>query len=207
MSNILKIRVVLDVVEDVFRDIEIAADAPLLHLHAATLDAFGWDGDEMASFYRSNESWDRGEEIPLMAMPDGFEEAEESLDFEDMDLSATSRQTETPSMESKPVGHLLKAVNDRAVYVYDFLRMWCFYVELIEVLEPEEGASYPRLVGEFGEAPTPESREIDLMDLGDVEPEGPTSTGDAELDAYLNEDDEDDDVGHTSLDDLDYDLI
>ena len=207
MSNILKIRVVLDVVEDVFRDIEIEADAPLLHLHAATLDAFGWDGDEMASFYRSNESWDRGEEIPLMAMPDGFEEAEESMDFEDMDLSAGSGPTETPSMESKRVGHLLSKVNDRAVYVYDFLRMWCFYVELIEVLEPEGNASYPRLVGEFGVAPAPESREIDLGDLGELESEGPNSTGDAELDAYLNEDDEDDDVGHTSLDDLDHDLI
>ena len=207
MNNILKIRVVLDMVEDVFRDIEIEADAPLLHLHAATLDAFGWEGDEMASFYRSNDSWDRGEEIPLMAMPDGFEEAEESMDFEDMDLSAASSKTETPSMESKRVGHLLAAVNDRAVYVYDFLRMWCFYVELIEVLEPEAGASYPRLVGEFGVAPAPESREIDLGDLGELEAEGPTSTGDAELDAYLNEDDEDDDVGYTSLDDLDHDLI
>lgn len=110
-------------------------------------------------------------------------------------------------MESKPVRHLLAAVNDRAVYVYDFLRMWCFYVELIEVLEPETGASYPRLVGEFGLAPAPESREIDLGDLGGFEPEEPTSTGDAELDAYLNEDDEDDDMGYTSLDDLDHDLI
>ena len=55
MSKIFKIRVVLDVVEDVYRDIEIEANAPLLHLHAATLDAFGWQGDEMASFYRSNQ--------------------------------------------------------------------------------------------------------------------------------------------------------
>ena len=207
MKKILKIRVVLDVVEDVFRDIEIEGEAPLVHLHAATLDAFGWEGDEMSSFYRSNEQWDRGEEIPLMAMPDGFEDAEESLDFEEMDLSTSSGIADTPSMESKQVGQLFAEVNDRAVYVYDFLRMWCFYVELVEVLEPEEGASYPRLVGEFGVAPAPESREIDLGDLGYLEPKGADSTGDAELDAYLSEDDEEDEAGYTSLDDLDHDLI
>lgn len=203
MKKILKIRVVLDVVEDVFRDIEIEADAPLLHLHAATLDAFGWEGDEMASYYRSNEQWDRGEEIPLMAMPDAMDEAEEPMDFEDMDLSMGSGKSNPPSMESQRVGGLLSSVNDRAIYVYDFLRMWCFYVELVEVLDAEDGASYPRLVSEFGVAPAPESREIDL---GDFEPEESSSTGDAELDAYLNED-EDEGDGYTSLDDLDHDLI
>ena len=212
MSKIFKIRVVLDVVEDVYRDIEIEANAPLLHLHAATLDAFGWQGDEMASFYRSNEQWDRGDEIPLMAMPDGFEEFEEELDFEDIDLSATNRQDQTSSMESQRVSDMLSSAGDRAIYVYDFLRMWCFYVELIEVAESETGASYPRLAGEFGEAPAPESREVDLSDLGEMDMGRVerTSTGDAELDAYLNDDeedeDEDDEDRYTSLDDLDHDL-
>ncbi len=206
MKTILTIRVVLDVVEDVFRDIEIASDAPLTHLHAATLDAFGWYGDEMASFYRSNASWDRGEEIPLMAMPEGFEEEAEAMGFEDMDLSAAPRKAN--SMESLAVGDLLAQVNDRAVYVYDFLRMWCFYVELMDQKAPESGAQYPRLIHEFGTAPAPESREIDLGDLGglDTAP-GPQSTGDPELDAYLNDEEDADDVGgFTSLDDLDQDL-
>lgn len=206
MSTILSIRLVLDVVEDVFRDIEIEADAPLTHLHAATLDAFGWQGDEMASYYRSNEQWDRGEEIPLMAMPEGFDFEGETMDFEDMDLSAQPKAA--PSMETVKVGDLLKEVNDRAVYVYDFLRMWCFYVELIDVKSSEAGAVYPQLTGEFGVAPAPESREIDLSDLGDMGTDSrPMSTGDPELDAYLaGESDEDEAEGYTSLDDLDQDL-
>jgi hypothetical protein len=69
MSEIVKLRVILDVEADVFRDVEIARDATLLALHEAILAAFGWAGDEMASFYRSNESWERGAEIPLLAMP------------------------------------------------------------------------------------------------------------------------------------------
>jgi hypothetical protein len=206
MKTILAIRVVLDVVEDVFRDIEIAADAPLTHLHAATLDAFGWHGDEMASFYRSNANWDRGEEIPLMAMPEGFEEEDADMDFEELDLSASPKRAK--SMDAVSVGELLVAVNDRAVYVYDFLRMWCFYVELVDQKAPEAEAQYPRLTAEYGVAPAPESREIDLGDFGDIDAPGePDSTGDPELDAYMADGEDDDEPGgYTSLDDLDQDF-
>ena len=69
MDQVVKIRVILDVEEDIFRDIEIELDAPLMHLHLSTLDAFNWDNaNEMASFYQSNEAWDKGAEYPLMAM-------------------------------------------------------------------------------------------------------------------------------------------
>ena len=40
MDQVVKIRVILDVEEDIFRDIEIELDAPLMHLHLSTLDAF-----------------------------------------------------------------------------------------------------------------------------------------------------------------------
>ena len=50
MAAILKLRVILDTEEDIFRDIEIDMQAPLEHLHLATLDAFEWnDAREMAS--------------------------------------------------------------------------------------------------------------------------------------------------------------
>ena len=41
MSSIMRLRVILDTEDDVFRDIEIETDAPLMHLHFAVLDAFG----------------------------------------------------------------------------------------------------------------------------------------------------------------------
>ena len=69
MESIIKLRIILDATEDIFRDIEIDYDAPLMHLHLATLDAFEWNNaNEMASFYKSNEQWDRGDEFPMMAM-------------------------------------------------------------------------------------------------------------------------------------------
>jgi hypothetical protein len=64
------------------------------------------------------------------------------------------------------------------------------------------------LAEEFGKAPDQFSKEVDLME-GIEEPapedDGPLRTGDPELDAYLNEGEEDEDDGpsFTSLDDLD----
>ena len=194
MNSIVKLRVILDVEENVFRDIEIQRDAPLVHLHAATLDAFGWEGMEMAAFYRSNESWDRGEEIPLMAMPD---------------LEGGS----AASMESLTVGNLLPNLTARAVYVYDFLRMWCFYIEPVSEHAPAPGAGYPLLALEFGEAPAPSSRAPEGLDDADIlaalgveaDDDTPYRTGDPELDAYFDDDSDGEDDGpeFTNLDDLD----
>ena len=97
MESIIKLRIILDATEDIFRDIEIDYDAPLLHLHMATLDAFEWENaNEMASFYKSNEAWDRGDEYPLMAM-----------------------SPELPSMESATVKDLIPNLESKGLYVYD----------------------------------------------------------------------------------------
>ena len=50
---IYRIRIILDVEEDVLRDIEIEATATLEDLHHAITQAFGFLGNEMASFYKS----------------------------------------------------------------------------------------------------------------------------------------------------------
>jgi len=63
MSQIMRLRVILDTEDDVFRDIDIATNAPLMHLHFAVLDAFGWEAGELASFFQSDESWSRGKEF------------------------------------------------------------------------------------------------------------------------------------------------
>ena len=178
MESIIKLRIILDATEDIFRDIEIDYDAPLLHLHMATLDAFEWENaNEMASFYKSNEAWDRGDEYPLMAM-----------------------SPELPSMESATVKDLIPNLESKGLYVYDYLRMWCFYVEPVTIVTPQENVAYPSLLVEFGKAPDPLSKEPEglddpvLMETLFDEPgtasskEGRESTGDPELDAYLNDD-------------------
>ena len=127
---IYRFRIILDVKEDVLRDIEIEEIATFEDLHNAITQAFGFLGNEMASFYRSDQEWTQGEEMPLEAMD--------------------------PSQESCGVQALSSVIsNDQhhLIYVYDFLNLWTFFVELMEVGETITGTTYPNLIYAQGEVP------------------------------------------------------
>ena len=148
---IYRFRIILDSKEDILRDIEIEADASLEDFHYAIAQAFGFGGSEMASFYTTNKNWEQGEELPLLDMGE-----------------------ETTSMASRPVESFFSADNHHLIYVYDFLALWTFYVELMEVGEKSSGTLYPNLIFAQGEVPeeAPEkqfSAETDDFDLEEEE--------------------------------------
>ena len=187
--NLIRFRVIIDIEEDVFRDILIGRTASLEDFHRGILAAFDFGEGEMASFFQSDEHWGRGREVPLM------------------DMGMDDMGNAYPSMRTTAIEEIASKANDRMVYVYDFLRMWCFYVEVIGV-EEGDTPEFPLLAQEFGEAPDQFSKEVDLgMELDEPEEEdkGPLKTGDPELDAYLAGEEEEEDSGpsFTSLDDLD----
>ena len=41
----------------------------------------------------------------------------------------------------------------KLIYVYDFLSMWTFYVELAEIVDEAEGTDYPNLMFVHGQIP------------------------------------------------------
>jgi hypothetical protein len=187
--NIFKFRVIIDTEEDIFRDIEISTQDNFEALHKAILKAFDWEQGEMASFYMSNDTWDRGEEIPLMDMNMGGEAGGGG------------------SMKEIKLNEVVQKPNEKLIYVYDFLRMWCFYLELQSVKKAAPSVLYPILALAYGDSPEIDSKEMDLFDdlYVDEEPSKskPAKTGDPELDQYLEEQDEGFDDGMESLDDLD----
>lgn len=126
---IYRIRIILDVEEDVLRDIEIEATATLEELHLAITQSFGFLGNEMASFYESDASWQQGEELPLESMEQG------------------------PNMRGEPLNTVFTPAQHHLIYVYDFLNLWTFFVELKEVGEALSGMSYPNLIHNQGEVP------------------------------------------------------
>lgn len=172
-----RFRIVLDTLEDVFRDIEIEADASLEDLHNAIVQAFGFDGSEMASFYLSDDEWNQGEEYALFDMSDGYEPV---------------RMMNETSLDS-----ILSAEDTKMIYVYDFLSMWTFYVELADIGQEEPGMTYPNLMYSHGVMP-------------DTAP-------DKEFESDFDEDDADDDddfyeegfgdnyIDLDNLEDMDYD--
>ena len=139
--NIFKFRVIIDTEQDVFRDIEIETDSTFEQLHEAVLDAFDFESGEMASFYMSNEQWEKGLEIPLMDMAG--------------DAALSMKSTKLSDMLSKP--------SEKVLYVYDFMRMWIFYVELMEVKKDAPSTIYPRVALVYGDAPSQDSKEMDLF--------------------------------------------
>lgn len=123
-------RIILDTKEDVFRDIAIEEDATFEDFHNAITQAFGFGGSEMAVFYESDDEWQQGDSISL------FDMGEEDV----------RRMSDT----------LLKDVfshSSKMLYVYDFLNLWTFFIELIETDEPKPGNSYPMLLFTHGEVP------------------------------------------------------
>ena len=127
---IYRMRAILDTQEDVIRDFEIEASASLEELHDALSQSFGFAGNEMASFYRSDEQWNQGVEMPLVDMG-----------------------TDEKPLNDKPIEKILSESKNRLIYVYDFLNLWTFYVELIEIAHKEGSKGYPSIIFTHGEVP------------------------------------------------------
>lgn len=135
---IFRMRVILDTETDVIRDFEIEATSTLEELHDAVSQSFGFAGNEMASFYRSDENWIQGEELPLVDMGVGEE-----------------------TLNEKPLNNILSENENRLIYVYDFLNLWTFFVELMETAEKDHLKGYPSLIFSHGEVPeTPPDKDF-----------------------------------------------
>lgn len=132
---IYRIRVILDndTEDAIFRDVEIRETSTLEDFHNVITQAFGFDGTEMASFYLSDDNWSQGEEISLFDMSEG----NESIRL----------------MNETTIDDVLNEVMPKLIYVYDFLNLWTFFVELAEIVEEEKGVDYPSLLYAHGQIP------------------------------------------------------
>jgi len=165
-----KFRVILDVEEDVFRDIIVAENIHLEELHFTIAKSFGFKGQEMASFYRSDNSWEQGDEIPLFDM---------------------SEDGEAETMQKYLVTDTFKYEGDKLIYVYDFMSMWTFFVELSEITNAVI-ENLPVISLSFGNAPDDAPEKEFISDEND--------------DLYKEDDDlYNDENNFESLDDIDLD--
>ena len=132
---IYRFRVVLDHdnKEDIFRDVEIRKTDTFEDLNNVITQSFGFDGSEMASFYLSNKSWEQGQEIALFDM---------------------GQSNEIQMMNETIIEDLINEDQTKLIYIYDFLSMWTFLVELGEVVEEAQGTDYPNLLFVCGQLPT-----------------------------------------------------
>ena len=132
---IYRFRIILDHDSegDIFRDIEIRETDSMEDLHNTINQAFGFDGTEMASFYVSDDDWNQGEEISLFNLSDGNETVK--------------------LMSDTAINEVVFEMHPKLIYVYDFLSMWTFFVELAEIVDEAESVDYPNLIFAHGQIP------------------------------------------------------
>lgn len=152
----LKFRILLDSEKDeeIFRDILISDTDNFESFYKAIMASFRFQGDEMASFYVSDDSWDKGHEINLMDMTYGDD---------DVDGLASV-------MKDAIIKDFLQEPDQKFILVYDFMRMWIFLIELIGY--EKESPENPQMLLAVGMAPPEDSRTSDQLVFGDETSEG-----------------------------------
>jgi len=133
---VLKFRVYFEEDDSIYRDVAVRHTQSFLQLHQVILKAYEFDSKHQATFFRSNDHWQRGREI--------------SLEKYDRPYKA-----EPLLMDATPVGSEIRDPNQKFIYVYDFVKNWSFLVELISVSK-EEGSKgdYPAVIKAEGIAPS-----------------------------------------------------
>ncbi len=133
---ILKFRAYYEDDETVYRDVAIRPSQHFTQLHESILKAYEFDSKHQATFFRSNDKWQRGREISLSVYDKSY-------------------QAPPLLMEETTIGSEIKGPNQRFIYVYDFDKNWNFLVELIQVSKEEDPAlSYPVITRSEGLAPS-----------------------------------------------------
>jgi hypothetical protein len=133
---ILKFRVYFEEDDSIYRDVAVKHTQSFLQLHQVILKAYEFDSKHQATFYRSNDHWQRGREISL-------EKYDRPYKVEPLLMTETSIRTE------------IFDPNQKFIYVYDFVKNWSFLVELISVSKEDSGKlDYPAVLKTEGIAPS-----------------------------------------------------
>ena len=133
---VLKFRVYMEEDDSVYRDIAIRHTQSFYDLHEAILRAYEFDNKHKATFFRSNDHWQRGREI--------------TLETYEKEYKAAPLQ-----MKDTTIGSEIRDPNQKFIYLYDFNKNWGFLVELINVSKEENPRLiYPATIRTEGIAPS-----------------------------------------------------
>jgi len=133
---ILRFRIYFEEDESIYRDVAIRHTQTFRDLHECILKGYEFDSKHKATFFRSNDHWQRGREISL---------------------EKYEKEYKAPPllMEETSIGSEIRDPNQKFIYLYDFNKNWTFLVELINVSKEENPRmSYPSTVRAEGIAPS-----------------------------------------------------
>lgn len=133
---VLKFRIYFEEDDSIYRDVAIKHTQTFLNLHQVILKSYEFDSKHQATFYRSNDHWQRGREISLARYDKTYKK-------------------DPLIMEETAIGTEIANPNQKFIYVYDFVKNWSFLVELINVSKEENARlDYPVVTKTEGIAPS-----------------------------------------------------
>lgn len=138
----LKFRIILNVKEDVLRDIVTDSDITLIEFSKIISSEFGFDSTEISTFHHSNENWEQLDEIKIFKI--------DELD---------------QIMDKTPISNFFLSKGDKLIYIYDFLNYWTFFIELFELDESVKLDNY-KCINSVGEVP--KNPPSDIFDVNSV---------------------------------------
>ena len=143
-------RIVSDEDPNFFRDVVAEGSDTFLELHQTLQENMGYDACQLASFFITNEMWEKQQEITLIDM------------MQDPSLG-------NPTMDQVTLDEYLTEISQRMIYVFDFFAERAFYMELIEMSDQTSTKETP-FIGQAGGDPPPQLA-FDLL-VDDPDPSG-----------------------------------
>lgn len=131
-----RFRILSEENEDFLMDIDVKASQSFLDFHNAIKQFCNITTNELASFYICDDKWRKKTEIMLIDMSDPDESKEKK-----------------PSlvMENAFMNQVIDNPHQKFLYIYDFIKMHTFYIELTQIKETSSSLDYPALIKKEGE--------------------------------------------------------
>ncbi len=131
---IFKFRLLSDEVKDFVRDIEIRSDQTFYDFHRFIQDDLGYDSSQIASFFLTNNIWEKEKEFTLFDMTD--------------DEKNTTIPMDKVFLKNYIIDH-----KQRLIYVFDFFNERSFFIELIDIQNEIKYSDYPAVTFSKGNPP------------------------------------------------------
>lgn len=132
---VFKFRLLSDEVKDFVRDVELLSDQTFYDFHRILTYNFHYDKSQIASFFISNENWEKLTEITLF------------------DMSEEGDNPNIHVMDRTRLNEFIEKEKQRLLYIFDFFNERLLFVELIEISDKKEKTAYPRITLAQGSPP------------------------------------------------------
>ena len=131
---IYKFRMISSEDKAFLRDYEVDSNDTFLDFHTFIQKNLNYDPHLLASFFLTDEHWNKGMELTLI------------------DMENDAGPAAIP-METVKINDLIKHKKERLLYVFDIFSDRAFFIELFDIHPPETNKKYPLCKAVIGEPP------------------------------------------------------